>query len=502
MALSKQASGVPLPQLLDGLAVTEMDAAPDVSGVSSDSRETGLGDLFLACKGVSRDGAAFIPEAIRAGASVIAIEQGLALPAEKVSIPVVVVPELAQKAGIIAGRFYQQPSRALALTGVTGTNGKTSICWWLARLHTQLSGQPCGLIGTLGAGSLPNPDASINTTPGAVHLQKLMAGFVSDNITTAFMEVSSHALDQGRTNGLEFNAGVFTNLSHDHLDYHGDLQSYRDSKARLFQCDSLEYAVINADDATGRELASGLKTGLEVITYSIAGAGPTAGCRHIQATLATATDGGADVTVHGDFGDGRFVTHLQGGFSVSNLLAVTTVLLQSGFSLEQILGALADLPAVPGRMEQFNLPRGYRVVVDYAHTPAALEQALLALRQSCNGKLICVFGCGGDRDRDKRPIMGEVAARLADQIVLTDDNPRDESAQQIIDDILSGIQSSDQLVVEHDRCKAISDAIKMARDDDVILIAGKGHETYQEIAGRRSPFSDRQQVRNCIEGVT
>ena len=505
MALSEQSGGMPLARLLQDFAAADaaaaLEAAAPVGGVSADSRDIAPGDLFLACKGERGDGAAYIDAAIRAGAAAIAIEEGLAAPASWPA-PMFIVPDLARKAGPIAARCYGHPSRYLSLTGVTGTNGKTSVAWWLAWLSTRLSGKPCGLIGTLGGGVFPRLEAGINTTPGAVALQKRMAGFAQARIGAVFMEVSSHALAQGRVEGLEFNTAVFTNLSHEHLDYHGDLRAYRECKAALFRRPELECAILNVDDAVGRDLAAELRDGPRIMTYSLGARRPAAAAagRHLQATVKAAANDSIAVTVGGDFGDGVFTTERPGPFNVANMLAATAALLRAGFPLERILAALGGAPPVPGRMERFDLPGGARAFVDYAHTPAALEQALAALRDSCAGALICVFGCGGGRDREKRPRMGSVAARLADRVIVTDDNPRAEPPRQIVDEILAGMEGADnnaRVIVEQNRSAAIRRAVEEARDGDVILIAGKGHETFQEIDGRRFPFSDRQQARNC-----
>lgn len=502
MALHEQSTGIPLKQLLAGFVDADIDERLSVNGISSDSRMTELGHLFMACKGIHSNGSDYIVEAIEAGASVIAIEEGLDCP-DGIDIPVYTVSELAQNIGVIASRFYQHPSRELSLIGITGTNGKTSISWWLAKLYTQLTDQSCGLVGTLGAGRFPDLDTAIHTTPDAITLHKHMAEFTAANINVAFMEASSHALEQGRTAGLQFNIGVFTNLSHEHLDYHGDLSSYRNSKARLFQHDGIECAVLNIDDETGRIFATELASKLELITYAINSRDENIKVvhKHIQARTENIDEDACKVFISGSFGQTEFVTRIKGSFNVSNLLAVIAVLLRLGFLLEDIITVITELEAVPGRLEQFDASNGAKVYVDYAHTPDALEHALATLKAICNGKLICVFGCGGNRDSSKRAKMGAVVSQLTNKIIVTDDNPRNESPEQIVMDIIAGIPDSADVIIEHDRSKAITQAINMAASDDVVLVAGKGHETYQEIKGKRYPFSDRQQVRNCIEGL-
>ncbi len=501
MALHEQSTGIPLQQLLAGLTDENINTDLSVNGISTDSRMTELGDLFMACKGMRSHGVDYINDAIEAGACAVAIEQGLICP-DKINVPVYIVPCLARKVGIIASRFYQHPSKALSLIAITGTNGKTSVSWWLAQLYARLSAQPCGLIGTLGAGKFPDLDITAHTTPDAITLHKYLAQFAAENVKAAFMEASSHALVQGRTAGLKIDTGVFTNLSHEHLDYHGDLESYRESKASLFRHEGMRCAVINLDDATGRLFAEMLAAELDMITYAASPAAATvkAAEQHLQARIESINDDFYHVWLSGAFGKIDFMTKIKGTFNISNLLAVTAVLLRLGFRLVDIVPALEGLQAVPGRLEEFTTDAGAKVYVDYAHTPDALGQVLSTLKRRCKGRLICVFGCGGDRDNSKRPKMGAVVSQLADEIIITDDNPRHEPPEKIVQDILSGIPLPDAVVIEHNRSKAITQAIAMATGNDIVLIAGKGHETWQEIKNKRYPFSDRQQVRNCIEG--
>ena len=407
------------------------------------------------------------------------------------------VPDLTDKLGLIAGRFFGNPAGHLQLTGVTGTNGKTSICWWLAKVHSLLTGRPAGLIGTLGYGCYPRLDAGPNTTPGAVGLQRLLAGFVEADADTAFMEVSSHALDQGRVNGVDFDVAVFTNLSLDHLDYHRNLQDYFQAKEKLFLFKSLRAAVVNSDDAHGRALLRSLPAGIEAISYGLSTGPDRSAPPLVEATLLPGAEPVLDITC--PWGNGQLRPGVTGNFNAGNILAVVSVLGLAGFPLDRILEKLDNIGPVPGRMESYRRADGARIVVDYAHTPAALGQALAGLKEYCDGRLICVFGCGGDRDRNKRPLMGEVAQELCDDVILTDDNPRHESGDDIIGDILSGMTGANAAAVERNRSRAIELALEQAGPGDVVLIAGKGHETCQEVAGKRYPFSDRQQVR-CLLG--
>ncbi|MCY4209486.1 MAG: UDP-N-acetylmuramoyl-L-alanyl-D-glutamate--2,6-diaminopimelate ligase [Gammaproteobacteria bacterium] len=500
-------SGMPLRTLLQGL--TDPVTAPDninqdlpIRGLSADSRNVRAGDLFLACRGSQTRGSLFIRDAIKAGAAAVVVDEALQSDLDRRLGVVIPVANLRDKLGLIAGRFYRAPTRRLRLAGVTGTNGKTSICWWAAQLHSLLTGQPAGLVGTLGYGSFPKLVSGPNTTPGAIELQRLCAGFVDAGMDTAFMEVSSHALDQGRVNGIDFDMAVFTNLSRDHLDYHHSLDEYFAAKQKLFAFPSLRTAVVNCDDEYGRKILQSLPARVDAISYGMAG-----GRRQhtVRATLtppppdASASGAGLALAVASPWGHGQARLQVTGTFNAGNILAVIALLCLAGLSLEQVLAQLENLTPVPGRMESFTRADGARIVVDYAHTPAALEQALLDLRQAGAARLICVFGCGGERDRDKRALMGEVAERLATDIILTDDNPRGEAGADIIADILSGISHKGAVTVERNRSGAIALALHKAGPGDVALIAGKGHETCQEIAGRRYPFSDRQQVRQLLE---
>ncbi len=498
--------GMPLRALLQGLAdpVTIQDNVNQdlsIRGLSADSRNLCAGDLFLACRGSQTRGSLFIRDAIKAGAAAVVVDEALQSDLDRRLGVVIPVANLRDKLGLIAARFYQAPSRRLRLAGVTGTNGKTSICWWAAQLHSLLTGQPAGLVGTLGYGSFPELASGPNTTPGAIELQRLCAGFVEAGMDTAFMEVSSHALDQGRVNGIDFDVAVFTNLSRDHLDYHHSLDEYFAAKQKLFAFPSLRAALVNCDDEYGRKILQRLPAAVEAISYGMAGGRrqPVVRATLTPAAAARASGTGLALAVASPWGQGQARLQVTGTFNVGNILAVIALLCLAGLSLEQVLAQLENLTPVPGRMETFARADGARIVVDYAHTPAALEQALRHLREAGAARLLCVFGCGGERDRDKRALMGEVAERLATEIILTDDNPRGEAGADIIADILSGISHKAAVTVERNRSRAIELALHKAGPGDIALIAGKGHETCQEIAGQRHPFSDRQQVRQLLE---
>ena len=496
LTVARHRTGFPLQTLLEGMTDAPVQGNILVQGISSDSREVREGDLFIACRGTNTSGSLFIRDAFNAGAVAVVMDEVLVSDLDRRRSEIVPVPDLTDKLGLIAGRFYGNPAEHLQLTGVTGTNGKTSICWWLAKAHSLLTGRPAGLIGTLGYGCYPRLGSGPNTTPGAVSLQRLLAGFVAADADTAFMEVSSHALDQGRVNGVDFDVAVFTNLSHDHLDYHRNLQDYFRAKEKLFLFDSLRAAVVNCDDAFGRSLLDSLPSGMEVIGYGLSGTPQQSTPPLVKAVPLPGAELVLDITC--PWGNGRVKPGVTGNFNAGNILAVVSVLGLAGFPLDLILEQLEDIGPVPGRMESFRRADGARIVVDYAHTPAALEQVLASLREHCKGRLICVFGCGGDRDRKKRPGMGQMAQEFADKVILTDDNPRHESGDGIIGDILSGMIGRDPAVVERDRSSAIELALGQAGPDDVVLIAGKGHETFQEVGGKRYPFSDRQQVRYLL----
>ena len=496
LAENRNQTGIPLQTLLEGMTDAPVGHDISVQGISADSREVRPGDLFLACPGTSTRGSLYIRDAVQAGAAAVAVDETLLSDLDRRLTAVIPVPALRDKLGFIAGRFYGEPTQGLRVTGVTGTNGKTSVSWWLAKAHSALAGKPAGLVGTLGHGCFPRLQSGPNTTPGAIGLQRLCAGFLDAGADAAYMEVSSHALDQGRVNGVGFDTAVFTNLSRDHLDYHRDLDDYFRAKSKLFAFESLRAAVVNIDDDRGRRLLQQLPESVEPISYGLAAHGfaPL-----VAAEPAPAPGPGLALDIASPWGSGRLRPGVTGKFNAGNILAVISALCLAGFSFDRVLEKLENTGPVPGRMESFMRADGARAVVDYAHTPAALEQVLASLGEECAGRLICVFGCGGDRDREKRPLMGEAAERLAAQVILTDDNPRSESGDGIIADILSGMKDTAAVTVERNRSRAIELALEQARPGDVALIAGKGHETAQEVAGRRYPFSDRQQVRALLE---
>lgn len=500
-ARSSQADGVHFSELLERMAAVSPDDDCAVHGIALDSRQVKPGYLFLACQGLMQRGHDFISAAVAQGAAAVAYEiaegEAAFMSARVGNVPLVGVRNLSQQTGLIAERFYGYPSRDLFVVGITGTNGKTSCSQFLAQALNR-DGHPCGVIGTLGNGLAGRLTPGTHTTPDAVTLHRLFAEFRAAGAHGVAMEVSSHALDQGRVAGVTFAAAVFTNLSRDHLDYHGDMAAYGAAKQRLFHAPNLRYAVVNGDDAFGREILATLRPGVTAVSYGL-DAAVAAHVLHVQGTVEQIGRAGMVLAVHSPWGNGQLHSPLLGRFNASNLLAVLATLLVSGTALSEALQRLSRLRSVAGRMECFGADGGRPlVVVDYAHTPDALEQVLIALREHCRGQLWCVFGCGGDRDRGKRPLMGAAAARLADRVIVTDDNPRSEDPAQITDDILSGVADKASMVVIHDRRNAISAAVKQAGPDDVVLVAGKGHETTQQIGTRKYPFRDQEEVRTQL----
>ncbi|PLQ01704.1 UDP-N-acetylmuramoyl-L-alanyl-D-glutamate--2,6-diaminopimelate ligase [Cupriavidus pauculus] len=465
--------------------------APAGAKLTGDTRRLQPGDVFFAYmlgnERLATDGRPHIDKAIAAGASAVIYEaDGFDWPHGD-AVPHLALSQLHWLAGPIAAGWYGIGARNLAVTGITGTNGKTSCAQWLARL-LQAAGTPCATIGTLGTGF---PDAlriTGFTTPDAVQLQASLAELNDAGARGIAMEVSSHGLEQGRVAGTGFGVAVLTNLTQDHLDYHGTMAEYEAAKALLFQWDGLRAAVINRDDAMGGRLLAGNAAGVsapQVIEYGIDG-------------KAGATASGTAFHVDGSFGSADVTTPMIGAFNVSNLLAVLGAALAQGVAWDAAIAALRQLTPVDGRMELFGGHDAPLAVVDYAHTPDALVQTLTALRpvsDARQGRLWCVFGCGGDRDATKRPLMGGVAERLADDVVLTSDNPRSEDPLDILEQIADGMQDRSRVRLIEDRAAAILYAIKHAAPADVVLVAGKGHEATQEIQGRKRPFSDREHVR-------
>jgi UDP-N-acetylmuramoyl-L-alanyl-D-glutamate--2,6-diaminopimelate ligase len=481
-----------LSELLRGIA-----DAPDipVASIASDSRQLREGYVFLAVQGLTSHGLDFLEQARQAGACAVVWDSSTGSEPVEPGVPLIAVRDLAQRVGEIADRFYGHPSERLGVIGVTGTNGKTTVTWMIAQAG-ELLGQPCGYIGTLGHGLGEVEGVTGMTTPPAVDLHRYLAEFVDQDAASAAIEVSSHALSQRRVDGVRFDTAIFTNLSRDHLDYHADMAEYFDSKARLFLECSPGHRIINVDSHYGLRLAS--LCGPDVVTVSTKFDRASNGRPFVSVRSVVANEQGSDVTFGSSWGSGRFSLPLPGDFNVANAASVLALLLMKGVAVEQACDLMSQLQAPPGRMQRV-AKEGPAVFVDYAHTPSALEAALRALRAHCPGELWCVFGCGGDRDRGKRPQMGKAAERQGDHVVLTTDNPRSEDPAAIADDILAGMDRPDRVTIIEDRSAAIAWSIARAADDDVVLIAGKGHETYQEAAGKRVAISDYAIASRALE---
>lgn len=465
-----------------GVAMPGEAGQISVRGLQLDSRKIRAGDAFVALRGTRQHGIDFAARAQQNGAVAILAETPIA--PNQTTLPLVAIDALGQQLGAIAAHWHGNPSASMNVVGITGTNGKTSTVQLLAQALS-LNGRNVASIGTLGAGRYGSLAAGERTTPDAIELQALFADFRDAHVSNVAMEVSSHALAQGRVNAVEFDVAVFTNLSRDHLDYHGDMDSYASVKACLFQCPSVATAIINIGDAFGRKLTVQLPAGVTALSYGI---------DNVDADIAASnvrSDGaGLHFTLRSPWGSAEIDSCLLGRFNVANLLAVVACLGVSGIAFDDIVATLPRLEPVAGRMNRIDAG-DVVLVVDYAHTPDALEQALTSLRAHCAGKLICVFGCGGDRDQGKRPQMAEVAERLADAVIVTDDNPRSENGDEIVAQISAGFAQPERAMVERDRERAIHLAAMAARAGDIVLIAGKGHETYQEIGEQRLPFDDR-----------
>jgi UDP-N-acetylmuramoyl-L-alanyl-D-glutamate--2,6-diaminopimelate ligase len=474
----------------------EVPSPITVSDVTLDSRTASPGCLFLACRGGSHHGLAFAEEAVAHGARAVLYETVAAeapVPSLPAGIFVRAVPHLSRVAGIIAERFFDAPSQALTVAGITGTNGKTTCAYLLAQA-LDLSGRNAAYMGTLGYGLPAALTTSNLTTTDAVNVQRQLAQLRELGAECVAMEVSSHALDQGRVAAVRFHTAVFTQLTRDHLDYHYTMARYAAAKAQLFAWPALAVRVINIDDAWGKELAAQPSNArLIVTTRKPHTAGSLPASSFVRAAWARVRTSGLTIGIESSWGPCELNVALLGDFNVDNTLTVLAVLLSWGVTLSSAADALARSAAPSGRMEL--LGSGPLALVDYAHTPDALAQALHAARAHCRGRLWVVFGCGGNRDAGKRPLMGEIAARLADEVVLTDDNPRSESPQAIINDIRTGIASGHPFAVEHDRARAIRATLERAAPEDLVLIAGKGHEDYQIYGAERRAFLDQSVVR-------
>jgi UDP-N-acetylmuramoyl-L-alanyl-D-glutamate--2,6-diaminopimelate ligase len=479
-----------------------------VKRIVSDSRQVRPGDTFLACPGTARDGRDYIGQALANGAASVLWERRGFAWNPRWRVPNLAVADLRRRAGEIASHVHRHPSMPLWMVGVTGTNGKTSCNQWIAQSLTR-AGRKCAVIGTLGSGFPGALEPGTNTTPDAAWLHARLAALARRGARAASLEVSSHGLAQHRLAGIDFDVALLTNLTRDHLDYHGTMRSYRAAKARLFAWPSLKWAVLNLDDGFGRDLvARARRPGLNIIGYGFEHRRAPGGARvaRVEGRNLHVSLNGVSFDVTSPWGSASVHSPVLGRFNAANLLGSLAALLASDVRLDASVAALARVAPVPGRTERYGGRRRPLVVVDYAHTPDALDKVLRTLRElvpsgaarlrARRPRLTCVFGCGGDRDRGKRSLMGRIATRLADQVILTSDNPRGEDPLAIISEILEGARGD--CAVVPDRASAIREAIAAAHPGDVVLVAGKGHEQYQEIRGVRHRFSDAAVVRAAL----
>lgn len=495
--------------LLADSGVSCLDFVPgdlEITDLTLDSRGVTPGAAFVALPGTRAHGIGFAPQAVNAGACAVLWEpvEGIVPPRLPGNVPLIGIPRLTAWLGAIADWFFDAPSARMRVVGITGTNGKTTTAHVFASALQQLN-VTSAYAGTLGHGPIGGVQAGSLTTPDCITVHRRMAELRDAGVRCLAMEVSSHALDQYRVSGVRFDTAIFTNLTRDHLDYHGTLEAYADIKARLFRWPSLRNSIVNVDDELGREIATRVAHTCLVV-LSRAGEvrldprwrSDRGEVQQLFARTVTPSPNGLDIELDGSWGAATLRSRFVGDFNVENLLAALATLLTSGVPMQQAIGALENCAPPPGRMETLTAPDRPLAIVDYAHTPDALEKALLAVRKHRSGKLVCVFGCGGDRDAGKRPLMGAIAERLADRVVITDDNPRTEDGDAIVVDILQGLTRPEAAIVERDRAAAIARAIAESAASDVVLIAGKGHEDYQIVGAERRAFSDREQALRAL----
>jgi UDP-N-acetylmuramoyl-L-alanyl-D-glutamate--2,6-diaminopimelate ligase len=500
----------PLDKLLEGWATLQAHySETSITGLSIDSRSTKKGDLFFAMQGLKQHGLEYSPQAIANDAAALVWESSSEVDVKTLPkqvpehVPCLEVKDLQAKLGLICQRFYSNPSAHMNVIAVTGTDGKTSVSQFIAQALQQLN-SICGVIGTLGYGVYPNFEAASHTTPDAVRMQGLLHDLFLDQVKNVVLEASSHGLSQSRLNGVEIDTAVFTNLGRDHMDYHQTIEDYFKSKRLLFQSANLKNAVINIDDEFGFRLATEFSNQLNVINYSIKSNNDLStrqtfvgSAKYINALNIMSDAGKTCFEIDSSWGPAIVKTNLIGKFNVSNLLAVMGALLVSGIEFDDAVKAISAVHTVPGRMELITKEMGASafapaVVIDYAHTPQALMNVLKVLRAQCEGRLWCVFGCGGNRDQGKRKLMAEAVEQHADVAVVTDDNPRFEDPEKITDEIVLGFSSPSSYLLMHNRKNAIEYAIQHAVEKDVVLIAGKGHEAIQIIKHEHLPFDDKK----------
>ena len=493
-----------LPDLINGL-VSLPDPVPSAvniiaTGIQMDSRLLQKGDLFLACFGNNHDAREYINEAVEMGVAAVLAESGGEWQGVRIiqDIAVIAIENLSAKVGKIAARFYSHPSQKLSVIGITGTNGKTSCSQFIAQALAS-SGFSCGTMGTLGYGVYGKLKETQLTTPNPVFMQMALAEMAQDGVDPVVMEVSSVGLHQRRVKAVKFDTAIFTNLTRDHLDYHESMEAYGNNKKKLFTTEGLSRAIINLDDPYALSVINAIAPSVDVCTYSLKNSAAT-----VYAESLSLTQKGFEARIVTPIGAGTVKGKLFGCFNVSNLLAVVTTLInylpkKRAIDIEQLCELVSRLRSVDGRMEIISDFEEITAMVDYAHTPEGLRSALKGLRDHFSGNIWCVFGCGGNRDKGKRPIMGEIAEAFADRLIIADDNPRNEDGDDIVQHILSGMSNPEKAIIERNRKKAIAYAIANAEPGDVVVIAGKGHETYQDVGGSRLIFSDANQVRLALQ---
>jgi UDP-N-acetylmuramoyl-L-alanyl-D-glutamate--2,6-diaminopimelate ligase len=471
------------------------DMKTEITGIEIDSRKVKPGDLFICLPGFTVDGHDFARKAVQQGAAAILAQR----PIEE-SVPVIYVPDTRRAMAVLADRFFGQPTHQMKVIGVTGTNGKTTTTHLIQRILEE-AGHPTGIIGTIEMRIGDEIREVKNTTPEALDLHRAFRWMKDKGAEYATIEVSSHALDMGRVRGVRFTTGVFTNLTQDHLDYHKTMENYQQAKGLLFSQlgneydkERMKYAVLNADDAASEMFAR--ITPAQVITYGIHNEADVR-ARNISITAA-----GTHFTMETFAGTIDLALRIIGNFNVYNVLAAAAACLAEGITLEQIKQTLEKVEGVRGRFERVDAGQEYTVIVDYAHTPDSLENVLKTIREFANGDVYCIVGCGGDRDRTKRPIMASIAARYADIAVITSDNPRSEEPQAIIDEMVAGLVAEgidkDRYFTRVDRREAIRETIGRAKPNDIVLIAGKGHETYQILKDKTIHFDDKEEAVQAI----
>lgn len=499
--LHPRASLLSLIEGLPGLP-SELSESLDVTvtGVKMDSRLVGKGDLFLACFGQNHDARNYIDAVVEQGAAAVLAESGSTWSGARLlgSVPVIAVDNLSKKISEIASRFYSDPSRKLSVFGITGTNGKTSCSQFIAQALESFDFK-CGVIGTLGYGVQGALKETELTTPDAVFTQMALAELAANNVDPVVMEVSSVGLHQMRVAAVQFDTAIFTNITRDHLDYHESMEEYAKNKKKLFTMSGLRHAIVNLDDPFALSIINEISNDVEISTYSVDNSIATVHASDLQLTRS-----GFKATLHTPLGQGIVSGKLLGSFNFSNLMAVAAALVsylptRKDITMAQLCSVLSNLAPVNGRMDIVGEACDITAVVDYAHTPDGLRSALVAVREHFDSRIWCVFGCGGNRDKGKRPLMGEIAEAYADRLIIADDNPRREQGDDIVQHILSGIRTPAAAMVIRDRADAIEYAIANASAGDVVLVAGKGHETYQDIDGNRQMFSDAKQVRLALK---